>query len=956
MQRPRTTYKFSPELAAQLEAQLRQGHVARSDTTARVSSGQTTQQVRRKKEMEDTVPKTRAEGRQRAAEKAWERREQRRKSGKTIDQESSERAIAEATKPTGYTKLADFFHQLGEAAMADALIMSGIVNPIRTAFSVVGGALGGNAVDKTMQNLTKSDEKPEGQTWSEWVNDKLGLRQGHMVGQLSNPGILLGGVVGYKTPGAINTGFKYAQETVPIVARNYRLSTAIDRAVDNTKLPFGNNNYTTILSTQKTSPDTGAMVLYQRPQSKLSLAERTGVNVQDRDVWNPQVMNNAREFARKYGYEEPNSIQDAKDMYRQHNRFFRTVNTNKFIPSGKGYHEYSHLYKPGMTEQEVINAEFPEFIGMTPEQIKMQLASKGYPTYFRSYYKKDIGSGFSDDFVFVSPSLAENMDYAGNTLSNTILLQRPFSFGKPSEWHINADWRPSGKIYRRAHNKGEVSEGNSYFNHEAKVSTDHLIPVKIAETGDKGTLLGEFLNNNRGLLNNETQPVQFINLEETFTPVTRQFVHPSEAVRKAYTAPNLEGLEMTTAEPLMNRSAVEKVPEGAKIVGEFKGEPLIEINGKKYLLSKYNELHGGAPDLGYDPKVIAEEAKKDFTGPLARIIDNSEVLTSLADKIKRGEATTEFSRNKGTLVDPNARDVLAGELADIKRGKQKRGVALVNTMPTNITTTGQETYAGRGNFGLGSFSVTNHPGAVRAYGAIDYPKLIQHIKDSKMLTDNEKNSLYSYLKRMKELDKDPLSRMTENTDAKIKLNPEEDIEYQNLISQVNKLIPGTFEYGGLNRHILYQALKEPQIINVSSKSDKFGVSSRNVAREQLPLTDFQGHRLMTFNPKYNPNKSTSVEQVHGGYVGNILEAERLIGGYKYKNKFGNWEKEPGWNQTPSILQNLMGLLRGTNGKFYVRGVGPNGVPGAIDMVTLQAPNGGIPGFKLGNKLNYYKHV
>lgn len=406
----------------------------------------------------------------------------------------------------------------------------------------------------------------------------------------------------------------------------------------------------------------------------------------------------------------------------------------------------------------------------------------------------------------------------------------------------------------------------------------------------------------------------------------------------------------------INGGSIGKVPEEAKIIGEFKGEPLIEINGKKYLLSKYNELHGGAPDLGYDPKVIAEEAKKDFTGPLARIIDNSEVLTSLADKIKRGEATTEFSRNKGTLVDPNARDVLAGELADIKRGKQKRGVALVNTMPTNITTTGQETYAGRGNFGLGSFSVTNHPGAVRAYGAIDYPKLIQHIKDSKMLTDNEKNSLYSYLKRMKELDKDPLSRMTENTDAKIKLNPEEDIEYQNLISQVNKLIPGTFEYGGLNRHILYQALKEPQIINVSSKSDKFGVSSRNVAREQLPLTDFQGHRLMTFNPKYNPNKSTSVEQVHGGYVGNILEAERLIGGYKYKNKFGNWEKEPGWNQTPSILQNLMGLLRGTNGKFYVRGVGPNGVPGAIDMVTLQAPNGGIPGFKLGNKLNYYKHV
>ena len=404
----------------------------------------------------------------------------------------------------------------------------------------------------------------------------------------------------------------------------------------------------------------------------------------------------------------------------------------------------------------------------------------------------------------------------------------------------------------------------------------------------------------------------------------------------------------------VNSGPIGKVPEGAKIVGELKGEPLIEINGKKYLLSKYNELHGGTPNLGYDPKVIAEEAKKDFIGPLARIIDNSEILTNLADKIKRGEATTEFSRNKGTLVDPNARDVLAGELADIKRGKQKRAVALVNTMPTNITTTGQETYAGRGNFGLNSFSVTNHPGAVRAYGAINYPKLTQHIKESKILTDQEKNNLYGYLKEMKKIDEDPLSRMTENTDIKLKLSPEEDIRYQQLITEVNKLIPGTFEYGGLNRHILYQALKDPQIINVSSTSDKFGASGRNVEREQLPLLDFQGHRLMTFNPKYDPTNSRSVEQVHNGYVGNILEAERLIGGYKYKNKFGNWDKEPGWNQTPSILETLRGLLYNTNGKFYVRGVGPNGVPGATDMVTLQAPNGGIPGFKKGHKLNYYK--
>jgi len=54
-----------------------------------------------------------------------------------------------------------------------------------------------------------------------------------------------------------------------------------------------------------------------------------------------------------------------------------------------------------------------------------------------------------------------------------------------------------------------------------------------------------------------------------------------------------------------NSGPIGKVPEGAKIVGEFKGEPLIEINGKKYLLSKYNELHGGTPNLGYDPEVMS---------------------------------------------------------------------------------------------------------------------------------------------------------------------------------------------------------------------------------------------------------------------------------------------------------------------------------------------------------------
>jgi len=37
-------------------------------------------------------------------------------------------------------------------------------------------------------------------------------------------------------------------------------------------------------------------------------------------------------------------------------------------------------------------------------------------------------------------------------------------------------------------------------------------------------------------------------------------------------------------------------------------------------------------------------------------------------------------------------------------------------------------------------------------------------------------------------------------------------------------------------------------------------------------------------------------------------------------------------------------------RLYVRGIGPNGVKEEVGMVTLQAPNGGVPSFKFGKKL------
>lgn len=112
---------------------------------------------------------------------------------------------------------------------------------------------------------------------------------------------------------------------------------------------------------------------------------------------------------------------------------------------------------------------------------------------------------------------------------------------------------------------------------------------------------------------------------------------------------------------------------------------------------------------------------------------------------------------------------------------------------------------------------------------------------------------------------------------------------------------------------------------------------------------------MTYNPRYNQNVGNSVRYINNGYVGNIFEAEKLIGGYIDLDKFGCREFINGWNQTPYILEDkLRHLLIGTNGKLYLRGTGPNGVPGAIDMVTLQAPNGGIPGFKFGKKIKLLK--
>lgn len=375
--------------------------------------------------------------------------------------------------------------------------------------------------------------------------------------------------------------------------------------------------------------------------------------------------------------------------------------------------------------------------------------------------------------------------------------------------------------------------------------------------------------------------------------------------------------------------------------------------GKSILWDKYLEKTGQgqtATNLGYNPQQIAKQATKDFNNSiLQRVINENKLLSDLADKIKSGKATTQFATGRRTIVNPSSRDVLAGEYLDATKGKQVRGVGLVNTTPVEVTTTGEEVYAGRGNFGVNSFSVTNSKRASTKYGAIDYEKLTNDTQHSKVLTDQEKNEIFDIMKRMKEIDKNPLPKMKDNTQGKFKVTPEEELEYISLGERLNELVPGTFEYGAKNRHILFRAPEERQILDISSTNNNFGYQKETLG---LNLFDYRNAPVKSYTPAGN---------LKSGNFGNMVDAERTIGGYYKDSSLYGRQLVKGWNQSDKVMEllklrypHLFPLRIPKNYRFYVRGTGPNGVSGDVDMITLQAPNGGVPGFKFGNKLNYYK--
>ena len=185
--RGRGIIQLNPETwETYIQSQL---NIPGTGTTSNSSVQQANQRARQQEKVERDNPKTRAEG-------SYRNIERRRKSGKTKDQEDTERDIKLATQPTWRTEAADASHYIGTGLSTVGGGLALLSNPVTTGAALVGGLAGGRAVDKASQNLT-------GKTWAENVQEKLGL-QTPTLAEFTNPGYFVGGGLGLKGKGALD--------------------------------------------------------------------------------------------------------------------------------------------------------------------------------------------------------------------------------------------------------------------------------------------------------------------------------------------------------------------------------------------------------------------------------------------------------------------------------------------------------------------------------------------------------------------------------------------------------------------------------------------------------------------------------------------------------------------------------------------------------------------------------
>lgn len=335
---------------------------------------------------------------------------------------------------------------------------------------------------------------PLGHSWftgTETTEGFLGSRPYHLKGnvELNKPMVQLGEAIGNGKNNTRNQILDFAQKSSAdaINFKNIADNTLQNQNVYSVFKNVDLNNNLKLDDNLRTrgSSQEAATTYHWDPRVKvlsrpISNAEKKGIVKHERPMHDPEVLEKAKLFAEEYGYPEPKTPEEIKNMYRRHNTFFRTV-----ADLDRTYFPEPYEAMPDWFKQLDL-----------PGQRKI-LASRGYPSNsaFRGYYE-NANELFADGFVFASPSLEQNADYFINgTLDNTVKLQRPFSLRDPKTWHKEADWRiyPKNSLKEQFWPKGRIEIGNASPTIEFKVSTKHLIPVDIAKPDDLGTLLPDYL-------------------------------------------------------------------------------------------------------------------------------------------------------------------------------------------------------------------------------------------------------------------------------------------------------------------------------------------------------------------------------------------------------------------------------------------------------------------------------
>lgn len=313
---------------------------------------------------------------------------------------------------------------------------------------------------------------------------------------------------------------------------------------------------------------------------------------------------------------------------------------------------------------------------------------------------------------------------------------------------------------------------------------------------------------------------------------------------------------------------------------------------------------------------------------------------------------------------------------DDTQGAQTRGVGLVGTDPIeDMTTTSGKKYISNGKYNRIAASATDSEQGAFKYGRIDYPAIENYLNTDKVLTDAEKNDIWEIIKRLKNLEMQATTSSTEQgttnglvrfwkhnkngkiikVDKKYVRDVEKEAEYKALVDKLNEKLPGTFEWGGKNRRIIYTAPDNRQILLTSTEDPLF--STRKVVNG-LKVRNFAEELLQ----KYLPELKFGNLEIAGnkGSFNNMIDIENTLGGYRVENtKFpGVFDTHDGYSQLLNTQKKLAlkpgwsRIFQGYNFdngpmRLYIRGTGPNPEPG---MTTLSIPNGATPSLKRGNKI------